>query len=174
MEKSWKLSPSELTFLWDEFPRCFYLKVVHNISRPATPMPKIFNRIDKLMKDYFQGKSTHEIYAELPEGIVSLGERWVVSEEIQIPGYASIVYFRGKCDSIIEFSDGSIGIADFKTSEPKKEHVEFYSRQLHAYAYSLEHPAPGALSLKPISVMGLLSVDPYEMLKNESGKIGYF
>ena len=66
MANNWKLSPSDLTFLWDECPRCFYLKVVHNINRPAIPFPKLFNRIDKLMKDYFQGKHTSDFLADLP------------------------------------------------------------------------------------------------------------
>jgi len=174
MEKNWKLSPSELTFLWDECPRCFYLKVVHKISRPSTPMPKIFIRIDQLMKGYFQGKSTSEVNPELPEGTVTLGERWVESEAVYIPGHDPTVYFRGKFDSLVEFADGSFGVIDFKTSEPKEEYVEFYRRQLHAYAYALEHAAPGALSLKPISAMGLLFVDPVVMHKHETGKLGYF
>lgn len=32
-----KLSPSDLTFLWDECPRCFYLKHILGIMRPAAP-----------------------------------------------------------------------------------------------------------------------------------------
>ena len=36
----------------------------------------------------------------------------------------------------------------------------FYSRQLCAYAYALEHPAPRALGLSPISRMGLFVVTP--------------
>ncbi|EKD87781.1 MAG: hypothetical protein ACD_35C00212G0001, partial [uncultured bacterium] len=31
----YKLSPSQLTFAWDECPRCFYLDVVLGIKRPA-------------------------------------------------------------------------------------------------------------------------------------------
>ena len=54
MPSIWKLSPSELTFLWDECPRCFYLKVVHKFNRPWGAFPGIFSRIDKLMKDYYQ------------------------------------------------------------------------------------------------------------------------
>lgn len=72
MDKIWKLSPSELTFLWDECPRCFYLKVIRNFSRPWSPFPSIFNRIDKLMKDYFDGRSAMDT---TPDGkIAYLGE----------------------------------------------------------------------------------------------------
>lgn len=39
---SWKLSPSDFAFLWEECKRCFYLKVVNGIQRPPLIMPKIF------------------------------------------------------------------------------------------------------------------------------------
>ncbi len=61
---------------------------------------------------------------------------------------------------MIESDDGSYGIADYKTSEAKDEQAAFYSRQLGAYAYALEHPAPRALGLSPISRMGLFVVTP--------------
>jgi hypothetical protein len=68
--ENWKLSPSDLTFLWDECPRCFYLKVKHNFRRPAMAFPKIFSRIDLLMKDVYLGNSTKKISPALPEGKV--------------------------------------------------------------------------------------------------------
>ncbi len=40
--ENWKISPSDLTFLWDECPRCFYLKVRHKFKRPGLPFPKIY------------------------------------------------------------------------------------------------------------------------------------
>ena len=151
MNQTWKLSPSDLTFLWDECPRCFYLKVVHGFNRPFSPFPKIFNQIDKLMKGYFQGKPTLEISSTLPEGSVQFGERWVTSDLISFPKRNASCFIKGKFDTVVEFSDGSFGVVDFKTSAAKPEHIEFYSRQLHAYAYALENPAPGSLRLSPIS-----------------------
>ena len=35
-----------------------------------------------------------------------------------------------------------------------------YSRQLHAYAYTLEHPAPDKLALSPVTELGLLYFYP--------------
>ena len=52
------LSPSDLTFLWDECKRCFYLKVRENFRRPSAPFPSIFGLIDRLMKDIYLGEST--------------------------------------------------------------------------------------------------------------------
>ena len=60
MTNIWQLSSSGLTFLWDECPRRFYLKVVQKFTRPFSPMPAIFNRIDKLTKDFSQDKPTRD------------------------------------------------------------------------------------------------------------------
>jgi len=169
---SFKLSPSDLTFLWDECPRCFYLKVVMGINRPPVAFPKIFSRIDLLMKRLFQDKNTGDLTPELPPGRVLFGERWVESLPITL-GADRPVFLRGKFDTVVSFDDGSYGVADFKTSEPSPKHVPFYSRQLHAYAYALEHPAPGKLSLEPITRLGLLTVEPIDITRDEHRRIAY-
>ncbi len=173
MSSSWKLSPSDLTFLWDECPRCFYLKVVHGINRPWGAFPKIFNRIDKLMKTFFEGKSASQISSSLPEGIVRFGEKWVTSESIQLPGHETACFIKGKFDVVVEFADYSYGVVDFKTSEAKPEHVRFYSRQLHAYAYALENPVAGGFGLQPISRLGLLCVEPIAMDRVVQDRLAY-
>lgn len=168
-----KLSPSDLTFLWDECPRCFYLKVVKGFNRPPTAFPKIFGTIDLLMKRLFEGKTTQEIAPELPPGVVRFGEKWVESEPIRFKEKDQAVYFRGKFDSVVAFDDGSYGVVDFKTTEPSRKHIPFYSRQLHAYAYALEHPGPGKLKLAPVTRLGLLCVEPIDIARDEHKHISY-
>jgi len=174
MSNTWKLSPSDLTFLWDECPRCFYLKVVRQFGRPRAPFPGIFGQIDRLMKVFFEGQPSSGISAELPDGAVRFGEMWVRSRPISFPHRASSCYIVGKFDTVVEFADSTFGIVDFKTSAAKPEHVDFYSRQLHAYAYALEHPAPGSLALSPVSKLGLLCVEPVNMDRMHDGQIAYF
>src|SRR3972149_136052 len=99
-----QLSPSDLTFLWDECPRCFYLKVTQKFNRPFGVMPKIFNKIDKLMKDFYAGQPTQTIPAVLPEGAVKFGEKWVHSQPLTLPGHADQCFFRGKFDTVVEFT----------------------------------------------------------------------
>jgi hypothetical protein len=174
MERAnWKLSPSDFAFLWQECKRCFYLKVARGLPRPSAPMPKIFTRIDLLMKDFFAGKSTAELASELPPGAVHFGEQWVESEPISLPGHSATCFIRGKFDTTVKFDDGSYGVIDFKTSEAKPEHISLYGRQLHAYAYALENPAPGKLRLSPISKLGLLCVEPRQMVQAEQGDYSY-
>lgn len=173
MENYYKLSPSDLTFLWDECQRCFYLKVVRKFNRPSTAFPKIFSTIDLLMKDFFYDLPAEEISPELPPGRVAYASKWVYSESISFPNRNSSCYIRGIFDTVLEFDDGSFAVIDFKTTRPKAEHVSFYSRQLNAYSYSLENPKPGKFSLSPISKMGLLCVEPISMVRTETGKLAY-
>lgn len=169
--QNWKISPSDLTFLWDECKRCFYLKVRHNFRRPGLPFPKIFTKIDLLMKDIYLGQSTKKISPDLPQGKTIMSGRWVASEPIQSEDGQNSVFIRGIFDTVVQFEDGSYGVVDFKTSQAKQEHVEFYGRQLAAYAYALEHPAPGKLSLSPVSRLGLLYFEPDSMLESPSEEL---
>lgn len=172
MPGPYRLSPSDLTFLWSECRRCFYLKVVEGQVRPAAAMPAIFMRIDRLMKQHFQGKSTAEISPTLPEGRVHSADGSVQSELLSLPYRSSPLYIRGKYDTVLEFNAGGFGVVDFKTTDPRPEHVAFYGRQLHAYAFALEHASPGRLSLQPVTRLGLLSVTP-EGLEHRGDHIDY-
>ena len=168
-----KLSPSDLTFLWDECPRCFYLKYLHAISRPAAPFPSIFGAIDRLMKAQFAGRPTSDLDPSLPPGTITISEKWVESLPISLPGHDLSCFLRGKIDAMLGFDDGSFGVVDFKTSAPKKEQIPFYSRQLHAYAYALQHPAPNRLSCSPISRLGLYVETPHATLASTTSEISF-
>lgn len=168
-----KLSPSDLTFLWDECPRCFYLKYIRGVRRPAAPFPAIFGAIDRLMKAQFAGHPATDLDASLPPGIVAVTEQWIESLPVILPGHTLPFYLRGKLDAMIDFTDGSYGVVDFKTSEPKLEQIPFYSRQLHAYAYALQYPAPNRLGRSPISLLGLYVETPHATLTSTTREISF-
>jgi hypothetical protein len=155
----YKISPSDLTFGWDGCHYCFYMKLKHGIVLRGI-FPGMFSRMAGMTSGYYQGKSTAEISPTLPPGRVTLSEKWVQSEPISPPGAASQCYIKGRFDAVMAFDSGEYGIIDYKTAEAKDEQTSFYSRQLSAYAYALEHPAATALSLSPITRMGLFVVTP--------------
>lgn len=167
---TYKLSPSMLTFFWDECPRCFYLQVVRGINRPSMAFPKVFGRIDSLMKNLFADQPTSVISPELPPGRVAMQGKWVNSAPIKFPGVSASCYIKGAFDSVLAFDDGSYAVVDFKTSSPSKAHIAFYGRQLSAYAYALEHPSEKGLHLEPISQLGLLYLDPVDIEHGEDHK----
>lgn len=51
------------------------------------PLPSIFSKIAGLLKDHYDGKPNSELHADLPSGIVSLGEKYVRSDIIQLPNH---------------------------------------------------------------------------------------
>ena len=173
MNPSYKLSPSDLTFLWDECQRCFYLKIVRKFNRPAMAFPSIFTRIDRLMKTFFYQLPANEISPQLPPGKVAFADKWVYSAPITSPHHSASCYIRGIFDTVLLFDDQSYAVVDFKTTQPKSEHIEFYSRQLHAYAYALENPGQGKFSLAPVTTLGLLCVEPVEMTRTVYGNLAY-
>ena len=161
------LPPSDLTFLWKECRRCFWMKTKGIMKRPSSPFPKIFTRLDVQTKDFFFGRRAEEVSPDLRPGRVVFGDRWVKSSPLEVPGHRSRVAIAGKLDTALAFDDGTYGIIDFKTSEPRPEHVAFYWRQLQAYALAAERPAEGALSFSPVTQLGLLCVEPVAMVDLE-------
>lgn len=156
----YKLSPSDLTFLYDGCKHCFVLKVKHGVSQPSIPLPGVFSTIASLQKDHYSNKRTEEFCPQLPPGVVLFGEKRVRSSRIDFDGLASTCHISGRFDIVAKLDDGSYAIMDFKTGNPSEEKTEVYSRQLHAYALALENPADGELALAPISRLGLMYFTP--------------
>ena len=168
-----KLSPSNFAFLWEECRRCFYLKVARGFLRPRLIMPKIFIVIDSRMNRCFDGARAQEIATGMPSGIVEYGQKWVQSEPIAVPGSSSTCFIRGRFDTVVKFDDGTYGVIDLKTSETKSAHIPLYGRQLHAYAYALEHPASGKLTLFPVTKLGLLYFYPDNINQQSIDRLNY-
>ena len=168
-----KLSPSDFAFLWEECKRCFYLRIARGFQRPRPIMPKIFTLIDSEMKTFYSQKRTEDIAKGMPPGIVAYGEKWVESLPISVAGFASTCYVKGKFDTVVRFDDGTFGVVDFKTSQRKSEHIPLYSRQLHAYAHALEHPARGGFAASPVTQLGLLVFEPSQYTQGKTGRVGF-
>lgn len=170
---NFKLSPSDFAFLYEGCKRCFYLKVVHNILQPSIPLPSIFTQIAGLLKSHYNNKRTDQLHSKLPPGIVEYGEKYVTSEIIRLPNRHATCFIKGRFDIAIRFDDNTYGIIDFKTGNPKEESINLYSRQLNAYAYALEHPAPEAMRLAPITKLGLLYFYPSKVSQTDTKWLSY-
>ncbi len=170
---NFKLSPSDLTFSYSGCKRCFYQKVVNKIAQPSIPLPSIFSKIAGLLKDHYDGKHTSELHVALPGGAVSHGEKRIRSQPIQTAGHDSTCFISGRFDIVVSFDDGTYGVIDFKTGKPSRESANLYSPQLHAYAYALEHSAPGALALSPVTKLGLLYFYPDSINQQSIERLNY-
>ena len=136
-------------------------------------MPAVFTRLDRSQRDFFHGRSTKDLHPSLPTGIAQCHDTQVRSSPISVPGTALMVQFGGALDARLDFDDGTFGIADFKTSSPSEDHLEFYSSQLHAYAWALEHPSRGDETPRSVSILGLLCIDPGPMVELTDGSYAY-
>ena len=148
------LSPTDLTFLYQECPRCFYNKVLKIWSRPYTPFPSIFTKIDRCIREALHDKSCEPLLGK--SGVFDTTEKTIKSAPIQVGDHAIVL--SGKMDIRVNFDDGTVGVIDAKTSDPKDSYMPIYDRQLHAYRAILEYPKEGSPS--PVSMLGLLIATP--------------
>ena len=154
------LAPSAFGFLWAECKRCYYLQVVQDLRRPAAPFPSIFSRIDAAMKRRFAGDEWHSFGPAEPRFKITHDEKLIRSTPIILPRRNVEIVLRGKFDSVLTLSDSRNVVCDFKTAPVRAEHLDKYWVQLHAYAYALEHPSVGSLSVPKVDGLGLAVFEP--------------
>jgi len=166
--KCFSVGPSDLTFLWQDCPRCFYRQLVLGVRRPRIPMAKIYTVIDQGMKAALNGGRT-DVIPGMPPGIFAFQEQWVESMPISIPGHTSLCRIRGRFDIAVSFDDGTFGIPDLKTASVKDAYISLYARQLWAYTYAVEHPAPGKPAFNPVTALGLVVFEPDAFVHRRGG-----
>jgi len=166
--KCFSFGPSDLTFLWEDCPRCFYRQVVLGVRRPRIPMAKIYTIIDQGMKTALNGART-DVIPGMPPGIFAFQEQWVESVPISITGHASLCRIRGRFDIAVSLDDGTFGIPDLKTASVKDAYINLYARQLWAYTYAVEHPAPGKPAFSPVTTLGLVVFQPDAFVHRRGG-----
>lgn len=174
------LSPSEIgkPLLEDFCPRCFWftkkfpIKDKHPFS---SPMAGLLSIADKYVKDVV--KWHVQVLNQLPTWILNQLKNFYPHldfENIRLirPTSWRVSLFDGACllsgqaDEIIEFSDGSWFIIDYKTAALTESQAKLrphYSAQLNAYAY-LANKKLG----KPVIGLALVYLDPeYKNLNDE-------
>ena len=127
-------------------------------TRPYAPFPSIFGKIDRLMREAYQGESSLGFTGK--EGAFDTKEYKIQSTPEVISSDVT-VQFSGRTDCLIKFEDGTKGIMDFKTSEVKEASVALYAPQLYAYRECLD-PAS-------VSRMGLLCASPVKAISHPNG-----
>lgn len=157
MARVFTLSATDLVFLWEQCPRCFYLKIASRLPPPRLPLPRIFNEIDRRMKERFAAWLARGAIPDLPDGRpVPLRE--VCSAPVPVGRVQCVL--RGQPDAVLRLADGSYAVVDFKTAPLEPDLLERYHPQLHAYAWALERPTHAAHRYAPVTRLGLLVFAP--------------
>jgi len=150
------ISPSDLTFSWDNCHRCLWL--YYNTGLKAPSFFPLVGELSALQEGHFHDAKSPALHPAIPDGKVIGRGDWVKSAPIPFNGAPSPYAIRGKYDLLMEFTDGSYGIIDCKFQGRDNDKSDFYAPQLEAYAFALENPASGPA--KKISVLGLLVWSP--------------
>jgi len=142
-------------------PRCFWIKRRCENKLPFQIFPGIFSSIDNYTK-----KITNVHYdkkASVPNWLLLFGD---LAKPIHVPHYSKFfvmdtetnIQLRGAPDEIIQKSDGSYFIIDYKTAKytaTQDELLPMYEVQLNAYAY-----IGNRCNFNPVSGIGLVYYEP--------------
>ena len=148
------ISPSDLTFLWGECKKCFWLKYREGISRPGF-MPLV-GPMSAFQEQLYRNAPASAVSASMPSGTITNWGEKVKGVPLKVRGKASKWHIAGKYDVIVSFDDGRTALIDCKvtTSDMDQSKIDLYWPQLEAYAFALENPADGAAHI--VSETGLL------------------
>ncbi|KKS83425.1 MAG: hypothetical protein UV59_C0040G0022 [Candidatus Gottesmanbacteria bacterium GW2011_GWA1_43_11] len=161
---TFKLSPSDFAYLWQDCKFCYYQKVKFGISHSGV-FPAMFGRINSLLQNSIMGMNLKDIHPDLPSGIIEIQEGFMKSQPVN----GTNCYISGRFDILSKLEDGTNAIIDFKITTPVEEKIQKYASQLQAYKFALENPERGGKPLK-ITKMGVVSINPEEM-KLTNGKV---
>lgn len=153
-----------LSFLWEDCARCFWIECRRGLRQPWMPFPSVFAKYHEVLEQYFDGRCPSTIHPSLPQGTCVHDEAWVTSRTSYVADQQVPYIVKGRVDHLMRFDDGAWGIIDYKTTDQSDANVRKYGRQLHAYVWALENPASESLSCGPIERMGLMCLNPHELI----------
>lgn len=136
--KTIKISPSEIAFLWDRCPRCWYRKV-NGLQKPKEALPQMFRLVDQSMK--LAVPAMCEAF-EIPIKATCAFEK-VLSAPIPFDEHGVQIVISGKVDKATEFDDNTFGLVELKMAEASQANIAKYRPQCHAYELALRNPASG-------------------------------
>ena len=146
-----KISRSGLKLFLD-CPRCFWLDLHHKVKRPPGYPFTLSIAVDYLVKKEFD---TYREKGELPPVLALSGVEGLKDAKLfngpelaewrnNFKGISFFdeslnAYLYGAVDDVLEFSDGSLGVIDYKSSGAKEITIyDDYQKQMDVYNYILK------------------------------------
>lgn len=141
-----KLSRSSLK-LFQECPRCFWLDLHHKVKRPPGYPYTLSSAVDYLVKQEFD---KYREKGKLPPIFAKEGLDAKLFSGSELPewrnNFKGISYFDedlnailyGAVDDVLEFSDGSLAVVDYKSTGSKEITIyDDYRKQMDIYNFIL-------------------------------------
>jgi hypothetical protein len=148
-----RISPSDLTFLWGDCKRCFWLKYRHGVTHTGI-FPGLVTVLSAKQEGWYEAKTAHDFSTSLPHGVVHSTGLMLHSAPIVVDGRETPFTIGGKYDFLLAYEDDSFGIVDTKIVGKAGDKGNLYWPQLSAYEYLLANPKKGAP--RTVSTIGLL------------------
>lgn len=145
------LAPSDLSYLYDRCPRCYWLKL-RGLKAPGDQMPGVFRDIDRAQKS---GISLDAIRLLGIPAAEFIPREKVTSDPAEYGGV--LLSISGFTDRRVRLDDGTVGILDYKTSHPRPDSMARFWRAMSAYQHGVEHcPTPEQVTLLALVVFSPL------------------
>lgn len=145
------LAPSDLSYLYDRCPRCYWLKL-RRIIGPSDQLPAAFRDIDKAQKEGITIETLREL--GIPAAEFIKGDK--VKSRVEEFGGAQL-FISGYTDRRVRLDDGTVGVIDFKTSAPRLDKLGRFWRSMSAYQYAIENAEKDA---EEVTQLGLVVFSP--------------
>lgn len=152
------VSPSDLSYLYDRCPRCYWLKL-RGLKGPRDIMPSIFRDIDQKQKAAITVEMVRKLGIPAKE---FLPKNRVASTPAEYGG--SLLAVRGETDKLALLDDDTVAILDFKTSYPRPDNRVKFWRAMQAYCKAVEEGE----TPRPVSRLALIVFTPLEYRARES------
>ncbi len=134
--------------LFVECPRCFWLEQHHKVRRPPGYPYTLSAAVDFLVKQEFD---VFRLKGELPPVLVNLGINAKLYPGPELidwrNNFRGINHFNkdlgvtvfGAVDDVLQFSDGTLAVIDYKSSGSKEVTIyDDYQKQMEVYHYILD------------------------------------
>lgn len=146
------LAPSDLSYLYDKCPRCYWLKL-QGIVGPSDVLPGVFRDIDRMQK---AGITLETVRALGIPAVEFIPKEKVISLPAEFSG--TMLAISGYTDRRVRLEDGTVAVLDYKTSAPRVDGMSRFWRAMSAYQYAIENnERPETVSLLSLVVFSPLA-----------------
>jgi hypothetical protein len=167
---TFRISPTDLVYLWDDCKRCFYDKVKNGLELPRGFSPH-FTNADRAMRKALDTTEIIDLGVGPRFRVVSQGE-WVESKPMLFQKEGIRLSLRGQCDAIVVTEDEEIFVVDYKTTTQDDAALLKFRRQLSCYVMALESPASERRPPVRVDGMAVIVFDPSRFGVRQDDKVG--
>ncbi len=166
---TFRISPSDLVYLWSDCRRCFVDKYKHGLELPRSFSPH-FTSADRAVRTALADLDLIDSGVGPRFKILAQG-LWLESQPIPFAKYGILLQFFGQLDALVVTEDGEVWIVDYKTTTLDDTALLKFRRQLSCYVAAMEHPKKASHGLPShINGMAILVFNPAKFALNPRKK----